>query len=405
MHDHHVIPLVLLFAATACSADRPPDAETWVAEFDTIGDTVVVRTVSGAVWGEPLEMVIDLSIGVLDGAEELMFGSISEMAVDEEGGIYAFDSQVPALRYFDAEGSYVRTLGREGGGPGEYGEFVGAIRIRGDGKIVLADFQNTRLNIYEPDGTLCAHWPGQGGVFSAQGIIVDTADHTYVSILTEAPRPNAPMPVGYLHLDPEGNALDTMPFPRLPGEPDTRRLGPMEPSKVHALSPLGFMVVGLNDDYSFDVRWPDGPTVRIERAYEPVPFTPEERAEWEAIFDWFEEAGYPVEIGSIPDRKLPYASFLADELGRIWVRLHALARKDETVEPPSEESNEPPPISWREPYVYDVFEPDGTYLGEVCFPWLTTPHVVRGDTAWGVQRGEYGEQYIVRLVIKEASHE
>ncbi|MHC5034681.1 MAG: hypothetical protein ACYTFZ_06565, partial [Planctomycetota bacterium] len=179
----------------------------------------------------------------------------------------------------------------------------------------------------------------------------------------------------------------------------------MEPSKVHALSPLGFMVVGVNDDYSFDVRRPDGPTVRIERAYEAVSFTPEERAEWEAIFDWFEGAGYPVEIGSIPDRKLPYASFLPDELGRIWVRLHVLARKDETVEPPSEESNEPPPISWREPYVYDVFEPDGTYLGEVRFPWLTTPLVVRGDTAWGVQRGEFGEQYIVRLVIKEVSRE
>jgi hypothetical protein len=403
MHDRRFLALVFLCAAGACTPDRGPDTGAWVAEWDTIGDTVVVRTISGSVWGEPVEMVEELSIGVLDGAEELMFGSIAEMAVDAEGGIYAFDSQVPALRHFDADGSYIRTLGREGGGPGEYGDFVGAIRIRRDGKIVLADFSNTRLNLYEPDGTLAAHWPGQGGIFSRQGIAVDTADHTYVSMLTEAPQPNAPMTVGYLHLDPEGNALDTMPVPTLPGEPDTRRLGPMEPSKEHALSPLGYMAVGVNDDYSFDVRWPDGRTVRIERAYETVPYTPEERAEWDATFDWFKEAGYPVDIGSVPDRKLPYGSFLADEGGRIWVRLHVLARKDETVEPPSEESNEPPPISWREPAVYDVFEPDGTYLGEVRFPWLTTPHVVRGDTAWGVRRGEFGEQYIVRLVMPSAA--
>ena len=37
-----------------------------------------------------------------------MFGAISEMAVDAEGGIYVFDRQVPALSYFDATGAYVR---------------------------------------------------------------------------------------------------------------------------------------------------------------------------------------------------------------------------------------------------------------------------------------------------------
>ncbi len=363
---------------------------------------MVVRTVSGSVWDEPVEMVEELSIGVRDGAEELMFGSIASMAVDEEGGIYAFDSQVPALHHFDAEGNYVRTVGREGGGPGEYRDFVGALVVRRDGKIVLADVGNGRLNLYEPDGTLAAHWPVQGGFFSRQGVVVDTADHTYVSILSEVSRSNEPLKVGYLHLDPEGNAVDTMPIPALPNEPDTRRLGPMDPSKEHALSPLGYIAVGVNDQYSFEVRWPDGPTVRIERAYDPISFTPEERAEWQAVFDWFRENNYPVEIGAVPDRKLPYGYFLAGERGRVWVRRHVQARKDELVEPPSEESNRRPAISWVEPAVYDVFEPDGTYLGEVRFPWRTSPLVVRGDTAWGVRRGEFDEQYIVRLVMPRA---
>ena len=403
MHDRRLLTLVLLSAVGACSADRGPEAGTWVAEWDTIGDTVVVRTVSGSVWGAPREMVEELAIGVLDGPEELMFGSIESMAVDAAGGIYAFDSQVPALRYFDADGDYIRTLGREGGGPGEYGQIVGALTVRRDGKVVLADFRNTRLNLYEPDGTLAAHWPVQGGIFSRQGIVVDTADHTFVSIVREATRSSAPMNVGYLHLDPEGNVLDTLLVPTLPGEPETRRFGPMDPSKEHALSPLGYMAVGISDDYSFEVRWPDGRTVRIERAYEPVPFAPEERAEWEATFDWFRSVGYPVEMGSVPDRKLPFGYFRADERGRIWVRRHVEARKDETVQPPSEESNEPPPISWREPEVYDVFEPDGTYLGEVRFPWRTAPLFVRGDTAWGVRGGEFDEQYIVRMVMPGAA--
>jgi hypothetical protein len=376
----------------------------------------------GSVWGEPVEMVEELSIGVLDGPEELMFESIGSMAVDEEGGIYVFDSRAPALRHFDTEGNYIRTLGREGGGPGEYGEwsdmfaqlhqlpgqqadvqaFFGALTVRGDGKIVLADLGNARLNLYEPDGTLAANRPVQGGIFSRQGIAVDTAAHTYVSIVTEAILPTEALEVGYLHLDPDGNALDTIPVPTLPGEPEARRLGPTDPSKEHALSPLGYMVVGVTDDYSFEVRWPDGRTVRIERAYEPVSFTSEERAEWQAVLDWFKAADYPVDLGSVPDRKLPYGSFLADQRGRIWVQRHVAARKDKTVEALSENWSGPPLVSWVEPNVYDVFEPDGTYLGQVRFPWLTTPLVIRGDTAWGVRRGEFNEQYIVRLVMPRA---
>ncbi|MGD2217833.1 MAG: 6-bladed beta-propeller, partial [Gemmatimonadales bacterium] len=208
---------VAVLGGGACSSERGPDVGTWVAEFDTIGDTVVVRTISGSFWGEPMEMVEDLSIGVLDGPEELMFGSIQRIAVDDEGGIYAFDSHVPVLRYFDAGGNYVLTLGREGGGPGEYGDFTGGIVVRHDGRVVLADFRNARLTLYDPDGGLAEHWPLQGGFFPRHPLVVDTADHTYVPILDETMPANQPMKVGYLHLDAEGDTVETMEIPTLPG--------------------------------------------------------------------------------------------------------------------------------------------------------------------------------------------
>ncbi len=407
--------ILLLLSVGACSTDRGRDLGTWVAESDTIGDTVVVRTVSGSVWGEPREMVEELSIGVLDGPEELIFGSVVSLAVDGDGGIYAFDNQVPSLRYFDATGAYVRNLGREGGGPGEYSDFVGKLAVRRDGKIVLPDVGNARLSLYEPDGTSAEHWPVLGGIFPRAEVVVDTADHTYVPILSVKMPSTEPMEVGYLHLDPEGNTVDTLHIPSLPDEPPLASMesafaeqmvntvrGFMDPAKEHALSPLGYMVVGVNDDYSFDIRWRDGRTIRIERTNEPVLYTSEERAEWEAVFDWHREVGYPVDLGSVPDRKLPWASFLTDAGGRIWVCRHVEARKDDRVAPPEDESNQRPPISWVEPAVYDVFEPDGTYLGEVRFPRRTSPLVVRGDTAWGVRQGEFDEQYIVRLVIVPA---
>lgn len=411
--------LWVAFAMGACSGEPIPAEGSWVAERDTVGDTVLVRTISGSVWGAPVEMVEDLAIGALDGPEELLFTWIGAIAVDPVGGIYVFDWQAPALRYFDATGRYVRTLGREGSGPGEYGAwspmffqlhqlpgqqrelatFTGALTVRRDGRVVLADLANARLNLYRADGSFAEQWPLQGGLYSRQGIAVDTADRTYVSIATGTIIPTAAIEASYLRLDADGSPLDTIPVPTLAGEPSDRALAPTDRTKEHAVSPLGHMVVGVTGDYAFEIRRPAGPTVRVEKAYEPVSFGTEELAEWRAVTDWLERLEHPGQVNEVRNPKLPYASFLTDRQGRIWVRLHVEAREDVAIEVTSRERGGPPLISWIEPAVYDVFESDGTYLGEVRFPWRTWPLVIDGDTAWGVRRGDTDEHYAVRLVM------
>ena len=138
----------------------------------------------------------ELAIGVLEGPEELMFGAISEMAVDAEGGIYVFDRQVPALRYFDATGRYVRTLGGEGSGPGEYRDVCLGLAVRSDGRVLMRDPRNARINVYDPDGSPADHWPVASGLFTGQAMTVDTADHVYLKILSEWPEQNKPWKIG-----------------------------------------------------------------------------------------------------------------------------------------------------------------------------------------------------------------
>jgi hypothetical protein len=398
--------LAVLFVAAGCSNESAHDRAEWLAKWDTVGDTVVVHTISGSIWGEPRDMEVALSVGVLDGAEELMFGSLQQMVVDDEGSIYAFDGQVPALRHFDAAGNNLGTLGRDGAGPGEYQSFATGLAIRRDGKIVLLDPQNTRINLYNPDGSHFAHWPVQGGFFSRQGLVVDARDHTYVQILTGTFASDEPLPTGYLHLSPEGEVIDTIVPPRFANESNASSFRPFGPSKVMGMSPLGHLIVGVNDDYEFDIRSPDGQVVRVRREYEPVALLPEEKSDWQAVFDWFDKNQPFADIGSVPDTKPPYGEFLSAQDGRIWVRRRVEGRKtEEDEEPPSEESNRPPPLNWEERSVYDVFELDGTYLGEVRFPPRTNPLFIRADTAWGVHRGEYDEQYIARLVIVHPPNE
>ena len=71
-------------ALAACGTDTGSSAAGPEVVVDTIGDTTVVRTMSGSVWGAEATLVPEVSIGKLDGPEEYLFGSIWSIAVDDD---------------------------------------------------------------------------------------------------------------------------------------------------------------------------------------------------------------------------------------------------------------------------------------------------------------------------------
>ena len=88
-------------------------------------DTLVVRADNPPSWGLNLRTVEEVRIGALEGPEEYVFGRVQSIAVGLDGTIYVTDDQVPVIRCYDSDGSYLGDVGREGSGPGEY------MRIRG----------------------------------------------------------------------------------------------------------------------------------------------------------------------------------------------------------------------------------------------------------------------------------
>jgi hypothetical protein len=391
-----------LALATGCSGDHSGAEDgAWRAERLMLGDTLVVRTLSGSIWGRTATLVEELAIGTLEGQEELMFGFVQDIAVDREGGVYAFDGQVPALRYFDASGRYVRTLGRDGSGPGEYRDASLGLAVRRDGRLVMRDPRNARLNVYHPDGAPSEHWPVGSGLFTSNALTLDTADHMYLKVLLGEIERDKPWPIGLLHLNARGELVDSIPPPTLAGEPK-ESAWTFSPDKLWTFSPLGEMIVGVNTRYSFEVRRRDGSVLRIEKAHTPVAVHPEERAEHEAVNAWrrkYHGQNLSGEIPPVPSTKPAYRALFAGDDGRIWVRLYTRAEK---IEGPHEEPapDAPPPLTWREPVIFDLFDSDGTYLGEVRVPPRTSLSVFRGDTVWGIRRGEVDEQYIVRLRLE-----
>ena len=182
---------------------------------------------------------------------------------------------------------------------------------------------------------------------------------------------------------------------------------PFTPDQEWTFSPLGYMVGALSTHYAVDLFVAPDRVLRIERAnWEPVPVLPAEKAEREARATAsmrYTQPNWKWNGPPIPDTKPPYSGVIVGQRGRIWVRLHQEAYQiEDDTDPVEREPNAMPPQTWFEPVAFDVFEPDGRYLGMVRGPegFATWPYpVMRGDTVWAVQEDELEVQYIVRFII------
>jgi hypothetical protein len=172
---------------------------------------------------------------------------------------------------------------------------------------------------------------------------------------------------------------------------------------VSALSPLGYVVTGRHDVYDIELRKPEG-TVHLRRDLEPIPVGAEERAEWEAFRQTIlvrarEQNQDPqYDPDPVPEVKPFFRDIFVGEDGRIWVFRYVAAEKRHDVEPLPDRP-ERPLLTWREPWTFDVFEPDGTLLGSVVVPELLEPLVFRGDHIWGTLLDADGIEHVVRLRV------
>lgn len=397
----------------ACGGTGESGGEGWRAERTMESDTTVVRTVAGSVWGGGARAVEELRIGRLDGPAEYTFGRIGRVAVDGEGAIYVLDQQVPVVRKYSSDGTHRLDFGRRGEGPGEIRQPDGGMAVLPDGRVLVRDPGNGRINVFAPDGSPAGSWPVRGGQFTSRPLYTDTAGHVYHSAFEFT---EGGTEYRLVRFGPDGAALDTLPAPdwevetplleavveRNGNRSMSRRPVPFSPVATWSWSPLGYFVGGVTDRYAVHLLRPEGP-LRIERAVEPAPVRPEERANlraWNVGVMRRTDPEWSWNGPSIPDVKPPFRSLFVGADGRIWVR-----RYTEAVPVPEEElevdeaPNALPPIRWREPIVYDVFEPEGRFLGTLRFPDRFDLHAARGDLAWGVLRDELDVPYAVRYRI------
>jgi len=398
---------VLQFGCTSVEAEPGSIAGRWTAQVDTLADTVTIRTISGSEWGAA-RLVEELRIGAVDGPDHLMFGRVGAVATRSNGEILVLDQQANALRRFGADGSYLGTISRAGSGPGEY-RGVAGLAVLADDRLVMHDFGNHRFNIYDADTTFLTTWLLNTQV--AEWRPVHTHDGGSVYLYDRVLLGDATERTGVLvRLDEQGVPGDTTIIrlvdretPSLQLRSATQSIGmaiPFHPTADWSVTDAGDLVTFDGARYAIDIHRRDGTVLRLSRAALPVPVTAGERAAEEArITARFRQFSptWSWDGEPIPDTKPPIDWLHTAQDGAIWVRV----AQPGTPLPDSARVKGARSFI-REPIVFDVFESDGRYRGQVHAPdgFQLAPHPILGaDKVWAVIQDENGVNFVVRFGI------
>jgi sugar lactone lactonase YvrE len=383
-----------LFLVLAGCTDAGSAADRWSGTIDTLASgRVVVNNPSSEVWDENTRWRVEVGvqIGRMDGRGPDVFGRIGALEVDRAGRLYVYEGQAQELRVFDDDGSHVRTVGREGGGPGEFKRVIG-MAWAPDGNLWLVDPSNARISVFDTAGTYLTNhrtlggfvvspWPGG---FDDQGRFYNYGlDRT----VTEG------FPLVLVRFDDQMEPKDTIQIPRYTGGGDffelrsgdsrMRASVPFSPGVTWQLSSTGHVWFAMTGDYRLYQRTMAGDTVRtISREFDPLPVTEADHEDIEEQLEWFTRQGGKIDRNKFPKFKPAIRSFYLDDAGNQWV-MPVTETKDRGR-------------------LFDIFDTDGRYLGRVRVPFVvqTFPKpIIRYNTLFAVTVDDLDVPYVVRARI------
>ena len=338
---------------SGCSV-KSESGERFTVSSDTVG--VIPRVTSS---GTPGQWTLQLhaTIGSLDDGPS-SFGRIRSVLLDGESNIFVADVVGRRIVVFDSSGTYLRTIGRTGGGPGEF-EHPYSLAWLGDDLLVL-DWGNARIGRFSKTGDWLGMWRWQPLTGEQIQLSNGSVSDVYAPFLWEGN-------LGYLHLTPTGIA-DTMtgsprpydaptgPVCRYPGGAGIEFFGIPFGPKLHVSGgPDGSLFAGWSASYQVAHVNSQGDTLRlIRRLRDPVAILD---AEWEEGTERYrnvksEHPGTECDPDDQPRpaHKPAFRWFGVDVEGRLWVEAYA-----------------------DDGFTFEVFDPSGRLIGSMAAPDRHSP--------------------------------
>lgn len=140
---------VLTLLTVACGADGASASATIVR--DSSGITILEHDLTRLAATCTLGDSPTLSIGVEEGDEAYMLAQVGGAIRLDDGRIVLANRQSDEIRYYDSTGTWIRSSGRRGQGPGEFSEPFYIQPLRGD-TIYVGDFRPFQFLVFDEKG-------------------------------------------------------------------------------------------------------------------------------------------------------------------------------------------------------------------------------------------------------------
>lgn len=332
-------------------------------------------------------------IGSADGDESTLFSRISGAVRLSTGEIVVANQGSNELRWFSATGSWIRTLGREGSGPGEFRGLRRLLLLAGD-SLLAEDGLSQRMSLYDARGTLVRSWQiSPAGTGITPPPLGRLADGSFVAV-TERELTPPPGHTQYRALVlryRDGAVLDTL-VTAAGGEAYSVPCGTATSPGICGMGvPYGVRtqaaVVGdrvfIGNGERYELLRVDTRSGRVDTLRRSVPAVPLDAARRTFFVDSI-VAGLPSAraalvrerfAGAPQRRTMPYFdALITDDRGRLWLA-RTQARGAATR-------------SW------DVLGADGQHIGSAHLPsGLRVTHIAHGHVV-GVVRDADGVEYV-----------
>lgn len=330
------------------------------------------------------------------------------VALDDWGRAFVVDQKPAVIKVYGQDGTFIRTIGGEGGGPGEIR--IGFVAVH-EGQVVVQDPQATRTSVWDTTGAFIRSWSSSCCFWS--DIQVDQQGWIYLPTVLRVPigerrREGTP----YVRWTMSGDPVDTAWVPNFTdlskqwilstkeGGRDVMHMStpvPLMPRVVTGFNPAGGFLVGSSGGYEIAVSPGGSDTASVfGRTWTPAAVTAERRQyEVDRMVNSLKE-NYPEDglrqsfrADDIPATAPAFVSLHVDADNNRWVRLDPGMDTTTTR--------------------FDVYNPAGEYLGLVA---VVANLPLYGRMAFGhgelvvTRENEDGIPVLARYrVVKEGSRE
>jgi hypothetical protein len=324
-----------VFGLAACDSGAPSTVTT---VRDSAGVAIAEIPASAPVEEWTVSEAV-LTLGGMDERPDYELYNVTHALRLDDGRVVVANRGTRELRFYAADGTHLRTVGRQGGGPGEYEDMWGLVRLPGD-SLGVWDWTAKRLTVYDDRGELGrtvnppgldALGPRLVGAF-ADGSFAVTVGFDIMALFAGGGG-EVETPFHLLRIAPDGAVLDSLgPYP---GEQRFVRRGARTLSfhrVIYGRTEYALVAgdaVYTADDRTGEVRIYDAENrLRrvVRRHHVPQPVTDADvqlhRETWLANVSEAQREAEAENLAATPTaRTLPaFTNLFVDRLGRIWLR-------------------------------------------------------------------------------------